>query len=107
MMSRLSPLSFCLLIASSAWMVEGFLPQHCSIPSASTANQPSCPIDSLQMSSENNGEVGKGENWLEKSFPVDTDEKVSTKKVDDYNLGISGRDYQTGPLGKRMFETIV
>ena len=59
------------------------------------------------MSSENNGEVGKGENWLEKSFPVDTDEKVSTKKVDDYNLGISGQDYQTGPLGKRMFETIV
>jgi hypothetical protein len=61
---------------------------------------------SLQMSSENNGEVGKGENWLEKSFPVDTDAKISTKKVDDYNLGIKGKDFQTGPLSKRMFETI-
>lgn len=53
------------------------------------------------------GEVGKGPNWIEKSFPVDTDEKISTKKVDDYNLGISGEAFQTGPLSKRMFEAIV
>jgi phosphopantetheinyl transferase (holo-ACP synthase) len=53
------------------------------------------------------GEVGEGANWIEKSFPVGMDEKVSTKKVDDYNLGISGESFQTGPLGKRMFEAIV
>jgi hypothetical protein len=60
----------------------------------------------LAMSDKNydQGEVGKGPNWIEKSFPVDTQE---VKKVDDYNLGISGEAFQTGPLSKRMFEAIV
>lgn len=53
------------------------------------------------------GEVGQGGNWIEKSFPVDTDASISVKKVDDYNLGISGKDFQTGPLSKRMFDTII
>ena len=99
-MPRLSPL-FCLLVASSAWMAKGFQAER-----PCTTHRPLISSYSvLQMS--DNGEVGKGANWLEKSFPVGTDEKVSTKKVDDYNLGISGKDFQTGPLSKRMFETIV
>jgi hypothetical protein len=56
---------------------------------------------------EDQGEVGKGPNWIEKSFPVETEEKINVKKVDDYNVGISGKDFQTGPLSKRMFDTIV
>ena len=58
--------------------------------------------------STNNGEVGTGSNWLEKSFPVDTDgEKMSATAVDDFNIGISGKDFQTGSLSKRMFDTIM
>lgn len=53
------------------------------------------------------GEVGEGDNWIEKSFPVATEEGVDIKKVEDFNLGISGESFQTGPLGKRMFEAIV
>jgi hypothetical protein len=105
-MSKPSSL-FCLLMACSSLMVEGFLQQCSPLHSSVAAVDRVCPAVSLQMSSENNGEVGKGENWLEKSFPVGTDEKISTKKIDDYNLGISGRDFQTGPLSKRMYETIV
>ena len=54
------------------------------------------------------GEVGSGPNWIERSFPVDTDEssKVDPKTVIDYDLGISGQSYQTGSLSKRMFEAI-
>lgn len=51
------------------------------------------------------GEVGDGRNWIEKSFPVESG--VNIKKVDDYNLGISGEEFQTGKLSKRMFDTIV
>lgn len=106
MMSTSSSLVY-LFMACSSMLVAGFQQPHRSPTlSAITARDTTCPMVSLQMSSENNGEVGKGENWLEKSFPVATDEKISTKKVDDYNLGISGKDYQTGPLSKRMFETI-
>ena len=54
------------------------------------------------------GEVGEGDNWIERSFPVDTggkDEagaaKAALKKVEDYNLGISGISFQTGSLSKR------
>jgi hypothetical protein len=64
----------------------------------------------LKLSSEKNynqGEVGKGSNWIEKSFPVETEGKIDVKKVEDYNLGISGKDFQTGSLSKRMFDTIV
>mmetsp|Transcript_11161 Transcript_11161/g.25955 ORF Transcript_11161/g.25955 Transcript_11161/m.25955 type:complete len:670 (+) Transcript_11161:155-2164(+) len=92
----------CVLLACSASLVQGFLPQCSLRPSVGPASS----VWALRMSSSNNGEVGKGENWLEKSFPVGTDEKISTKKVDDYNLGIAGKDFQTGPLSKRMFETI-
>ena len=53
------------------------------------------------------GEVGKGPNWIEKSFPVETEDKINIKKVEDYNLGICGKDFQTGSLSKRMFDTII
>jgi hypothetical protein len=61
----------------------------------------------LANSKYEDGEVGDGPNWIEKSFPVETEQSVSVKKVDDYNLGISGAAFQTGQLSKRMFETIV
>jgi hypothetical protein len=53
------------------------------------------------------GEVGQGDNWIEKSFPVETEEGANIKKVDDFDLGISGKSFQTGPLSKRMFDAIV
>lgn len=53
------------------------------------------------------GEVGSGDNWIERAFPVDTEEGVSVKKVEDYNLGISGDAFQTGSLSKKMFEAII
>ncbi len=98
-MPRLSLL--CLFVATSALMAKGFQPQrpsfHCPLGASNS-------LVTLEMA--DNGEVGQGENWLEKSFPVGTDEKISTKKIDDYNLGISGKDFQTGPLSRRMFDTI-
>ncbi|CAJ1966579.1 unnamed protein product [Cylindrotheca closterium] len=61
-----------------------------------------------QLSNKNydDGEVGTGDNWIERSFPVDTEEGISTKKVEDYNLGISGEAFQTGSLSKKMFDAI-
>jgi hypothetical protein len=53
------------------------------------------------------GEVGQGDNWIEKSFPVETEEGVNIEKVDDFDLGISGKSFQTGPLSKRMFDAMV
>ena len=52
------------------------------------------------------GEVGKGPNWIEKSFPVETGGDFSAKKVEEFDLGISGESFQTGPLSKRMFDAI-
>jgi len=62
----------------------------------------------LHLSDQNydDGEVGTGDNWIERSFPVDTEEGISVKKVEDYNLGISGEAFQTGPLSKKMFDAI-
>mmetsp|Transcript_22362 Transcript_22362/g.25150 ORF Transcript_22362/g.25150 Transcript_22362/m.25150 type:complete len:726 (+) Transcript_22362:124-2301(+) len=108
----------------SAMFVDGFIPHVASSTTGGflyqSSSSSSYPIImtpllsmslSLSSSSENNenndGEVGKGSNWLEKSFPVDTDAKISTKNIDDYNIGISGKDFQTGPLSKRMFNTII
>jgi hypothetical protein len=58
------------------------------------------------------GEVGKGENWIERSFPVDFDgsgdeSSRQLKKVEDYNIGISGKAFQTGPLSARMYDAMV
>lgn len=94
------------LIACFVMKADGFFPIHLTLNSMNAKRCSLCSVGSIKMSSNDNGEVGKGENWLERSFPVGIDEKVSTKKVDDYNLGICGRDFQTGPLSKRMFETI-
>lgn len=54
------------------------------------------------------GETGTGRNWIERSFPVTSNEesKIDPKAIDDYNLGICGDSFQTGPLSKRMFDAI-
>ena len=55
-------------------------------------------------SNNQEGEVGEGDNWIERSFPVDTGGKAASaalKKVEGYNLGISGISFQTGSLSKR------
>jgi hypothetical protein len=67
----------------------------------------STTLAAVSGKSNDDGEVGKGDNWIEKSFPVATEEGVDIQKVEDYNLGISGAAFQIGPLGKRMFEAIV
>jgi hypothetical protein len=65
----------------------------------------------LSSSSSNNnsdvedGEVGSGPNWIERSFPVA--EKIDAKKVDDYDLGIDGMSLGTGALSGRMFQAIM
>ena len=67
---------------------------------------------SLDENNNNNnnkdGQVGSGPNWIERSFPVDVTEadQIDPKKVEDYNLGISGKSFQTGPLSRRMFEVM-
>ena len=100
-------LSRTLLLLGLAGFAVGFQSQSCNrLPFLVSSSSSSI----LHMSEEkkyDDGEVGKGRNWIEKSFPVGTDEKLSVKKVDDYNLGISGEEFQTGPLSLRMFETIV
>lgn len=55
------------------------------------------------------GEVGRGDNWIERSFPVDTTgtSNENIKIAQDYSLGINGVDFQTGPLSKRMFDAIM
>lgn len=60
-------------------------------------------------SKQNDGQVGSGPNWIERSFPVDVTEadKVDPKKVEDYNLGIDGVSLQVGPLSRRMYDAIV
>ena len=48
-----------------------------------------------------------GPNWIERSFPVSgTDEEIKATTVLDYNLGISGKSYQTGPLAARMYQAM-
>jgi hypothetical protein len=66
--------------------------------------QASASLRPLQ-SNNDDGQVGTGPNWIERSFPVDT-EKVDTKRVEDYNLGISGVSFGTGPLSARLWEAI-
>ena len=56
---------------------------------------------------DEDGTVGQGSNWIEKSFPVATSEKLDPKRIEDYNLGIAGQSFQTGPLSGRMYEVIV
>jgi hypothetical protein len=58
--------------------------------------------------SANDGLVGSGPNWIERSFPVNTPgEQLDPKTVDDYNLGVSGAQYMVGPLSKSMYTAIV
>jgi hypothetical protein len=60
-----------------------------------------------QQQDYNQGEVGSGDNWIERAFPVDTEEGINIKKVEDYNLGIKGEAFQTGSLSKKMFDAII
>lgn len=58
---------------------------------------------------DDDGQVGSGPNWIERSFPVDVSGTEGSgsaeelKKIEDYNLGISGVSFQTGSLSKRKF----
>lgn len=72
----------------------------------SSRHKLSAEKSSQSSSNYDQGEVGEGSNWIEKSFPVETEKKIDIKKVDDYNLGICGKDFQTGSLSQRMFEAI-
>ena len=66
------------------------------------------PRPSFVFAKENTGEVGSGANWIERSFPVDmSGGSEDLKRVEDYNLGISGISFQTGPLGRRMYDAIL
>lgn len=91
-----TPLLIPLILSS----VHGFAPLR---PLGLTTSSGSSRLFAQQ------GEVGSGDNWIERSFPVDTTGKSNEdiKKVEDYNLGISGIDFETGPLSKRMFDAIM
>ena len=82
---------------------SGFLP---SFPSPNALVLPSSNRRTQRKASPQGGEVGKGPNWIERSFPVDTDDSIDAKTVIDYDLGISGVNLQTGELSRRMFEVI-
>jgi hypothetical protein len=97
--------SLAILLVWLAHLARGFhphMPRHCSL----RLQPPFHATFALSEKDYDQGEVGKGPNWIEKSFPVDTEEGINVKKVDDYNLGISGESFQTGPLSKRMFDAI-
>lgn len=100
--------------------VESFVPwgsRSCSslrrpLPVLFESSSSSDESSSSSSSSGDTGEVGTGPNWIERSFPVSVgaDEEGSAallKKVEDYNLGISGVSFQTGPLSRRMFDAIM
>ena len=101
-----SPLSLLLMVSSAA-LADGFLQNTFPSHSTITTVNPTSPIVLLRMSSNEDGESEKGNNWMEKSFPVSTSDDFGARKVEDYNLGISGKDFQTGPLGARMYEAMI
>ena len=39
------------------------------------------------------GQVGSGPNWIERSFPVTDGTELDADKVDDWNVGIDGERY--------------
>ena len=67
--------------------------------------RPNTNINPNKKEENEDGEVGTGPNWIERSFPVDLGADdggtKELKKVEDYNLGISGVSFQTGGLSKR------
>lgn len=63
-------------------------------------------VSSDLFSLADGGEVGQGPNFIERSFPLNDNENVDPKKVDDYNLGIDGVQFQVGQLSKRMYDAI-
>ena len=58
----------------------------------------------MSRSCKDQGKVGKGFNWIEWSFPVGG---MGVQKVEDYNLGILGKSFQTGELSKFMYNAIM
>jgi hypothetical protein len=103
------------IVSNSAWIIalwcfattkEAKAFQSASF-SSTTTTRITTTCHFLSDDKYNQGEVGSGDNWIERSFPVDTEEGVSVKKVEDYNLGINGEAFQTGSLSKRMFDAII
>jgi phosphopantetheinyl transferase (holo-ACP synthase) len=103
---QLSAAVFCFL---NVKLADGFTCNPVAWRQPASSNLKSQHFTALAAFGKGNddGVVGEGDNWLEKSFPVNTEEGIDIKKVEDFNLGISGESFQTGPLGKRMFEAIV
>jgi hypothetical protein len=62
-----------------------------------------------QGGGQRDGQIGSGPNWIERSFPVDTndDQKIDPKAVIEYDLGIDGISFGVGPLSRRMYDAIV
>ena len=102
-----------------SWLSVAFLPLACSLVTAFLVKRRpetggavvrhrlfARRSSSKQPQGGDSGEVS-GPNWIERSFPVDTGEKVDPKRVDDYDLGINGVSLGTGPLSGRMYEAIV
>lgn len=98
-------LSIILLGALS--LASGFLPQCPSkLPLCSPTSIP-FHTSVLALSTKSNV-AEKDPVWIEKSSSMDeTEEEDSNKEVDSYDVGISGEVFQTGKLGKRMFDAIV
>ena len=94
---------FLLMIVGTIRWISGF---HVAAPPFRTTRLAAKPNTNVNPNKKNNddGEVGTGPNWIERSFPVDmgADDGGSNelKKVEDYNLGISGVSFQTGSLSK-------
>lgn len=97
--------SLAILLLWLANLARGFQP-HLSRPCSLRLKSQFPTKLALSKKDYDQGGVGKG-NWIEKSSPVDTTEGVSAMEVDGYDLGISGEAFQTGPLSKQMFDTIV
>jgi hypothetical protein len=86
---------------------DAFVPSHRSFVSRTIL-----PVSPEFFELGDDGTTGKGENWIERTFPVDFDGSQDggarqLKKVEDYDLGISGKAFQTGPLSARMYDAII
>lgn len=62
-------------------------------------NRPPAP------SLENDGTIGSGPNWIERSFPVSTTDDGDEKNAAiDYDLGLHGPSFQVGALSQRLYD---
>ena len=109
-MTKINVLSrlFGVLLIHQLALSDGFVPAATFVPRSSLSAlkaRPNTNINPNKKGGSEDGEVGAGPNWIERSFPVDVgaDDGGTNelKKVEDYNLGISGVSFQTGGLSKR------